>query len=91
MSQFYLWRRGSIFTGFVHRISDMEYRTLFPLYTLLIIKAPVLFFRHYFGDDMTTDSLVNGFPPPPLPEDEEQPELLQVKKNIFSCCRIKLL
>lgn len=51
--------------------------------TLLIIKAPVLFFRHYFGDDMTTDSLVNGFPPPPLPEDEEQPELLQVKKIFF--------
>lgn len=32
---------------------------------------------------MTTDSLVNGFPPPPLPEDEEQPELLQVKKKKF--------
>lgn len=85
MSQFYLWRRGSIFIGFVHRISDMEYRTLFPLYYITYNESPcfILFFRHYFGDDMTTDSLVNGFPPPPLPEDEEQPELLQVKKIYF--------
>lgn len=31
---------------------------------------------------MTTDSLVNGFPPPPLPEDEEQPELLQTALDL---------
>lgn len=83
-----IWHRGSFFTGFVHGISDKGiYHTMYfiPIVlTLFIIVAPVLFYfspRHYFRDDMTTDSLVNGFPPPPLHEDEEQPELLQVKKK----------